>query len=588
MVAVEDGAGGAYAFWLDPRRGPGQSDVYGQHLDAGGAPLWQTDGAAIFSGSSPVRTFQACSDGLGGVLVAAVDPRSGENAIYVQHVLADGTQLWVPGGLRLFAGSAQNDIVMAPDGAGGALLEWSDIRAGAASVRVADMTPQGALSPTWPPGGINIDGYTPFSLGEIVPDGAGGAYASYTLSVCVRQFPDLPCSWYSEPQLVRVGAAGVAWIKVYGAAVGSMLRITRGPAGDVYASDNVFGWRSSRLAAGDGNALWVSPTLTNWDGLHVSTGTAGRLLSGRQDSEPFGFGFFAAALESDGSVSPRWVAAGSDVAPSSGVGGMLRIVSDQAGGGYVVGWQDRNAYTDSSNANIIANHVSADGSVATGWSPNGNLVTNTSQGEWSMAACEDGQGGAVVLFERGVDLYAQRLTADAPVPVQASLISVSAQPDAVTLEWSISSLAELAVERRTTTSDWAALGIAVDDGAGHARFNDTSVVAGRRYGYRLRAADRVLGQETWVDIPAGYALALAGARPNPASGRFRIGFSLPDDQPAVLVVTDVTGRRVLTRKLVGLGPGPHALNVESLPAGLYLARIVSGTRSATTRMCVLR
>jgi hypothetical protein len=48
-------------------------------------------------------------------------------------------------------------------------------------------------------------------------------------------------------------------------------------------------------------------------------------------------------------------------------------------------------------------------------------------------------------------------------------------------------------------------------------------------------------EETRVDVPSGYLLALSGFRPNPAIQSLIVSFSLPTADPATLELLDVTG-----------------------------------------------
>jgi hypothetical protein len=120
------------------------------------------------------------------------------------------------------------------------------------------------------------------------------------------------------------------------------------------------------------------------------------------------------------------------------------------------------------------------------------------------------------------------------------------------------------------------------------------VIAGTRYGYRLGVMDagheEFLG-EAWVDVPATSGLALAGFRSNPAWGDLSVSFSLPDASPARLELFDVGGRRIAAREVGTLGAGSHVVTFgdeRTLAPGIYLLRLVQGTRSLTARGVILR
>jgi hypothetical protein len=119
-------------------------------------------------------------------------------------------------------------------------------------------------------------------------------------------------------------------------------------------------------------------------------------------------------------------------------------------------------------------------------------------------------------------------------------------------------------------------------------------VAGSRYAYRLAvggggATDYTA--ESWVDVPLGYRVALAGFQPNPASGTPTVAFALADASPATLQVMDVSGRRLVVREVGGLGAGNHTLELEgaALAPGIYWIRLTqSGTVRGSVRGLIMR
>ena len=85
--------------------------------------------------------------------------------------------------------------------------------------------------------------------------------------------------------------------------------------------------------------------------------------------------------------------------------------------------------------------------------------------------------------------------------------------------------------------------------------------------------------------------ALSGAFPNPSAGKLRVAFTLPDGQPALLEAFDVTGRRVVSRDVGGLGAGRHVVELtseKSIPAGVYVLRLTRGGQSLATKVALTR
>jgi hypothetical protein len=87
------------------------------------------------------------------------------------------------------------------------------------------------------------------------------------------------------------------------------------------------------------------------------------------------------------------------------------------------------------------------------------------------------------------------------------------------------------------------------------------------------------------------ALALLGARPNPARGNVRVAFALPSGAPATLELIDIAGRRVAQRDVGRLGPGHHELVFDGslrLKAGLYFVRLSQAGQVLNARVVLMR
>ena len=98
---VSDGSGGAIFVWLDNRNG--YFDIFAQRFNASGVEQWSACGV-------PVRVLPinvsyddllAVPDGSGGVIIVWADPRSGNRDLYAQHLDASGTPLWTVNGAAL-------------------------------------------------------------------------------------------------------------------------------------------------------------------------------------------------------------------------------------------------------------------------------------------------------------------------------------------------------------------------------------------------------------------------------------------------------------------------------------------------------
>ena len=90
--------------------------------------------------------------------------------------------------------------------------------------------------------------------------------------------------------------------------------------------------------------------------------------------------------------------------------------------------------------------------------------------------------------------------------------------------------------------------------------------------------------------PDAAGLRLEAPVPNPAAGRAEIRFTLPEAAVATVAVYDVLGREVARLAQGPLPAGETRLSAElaSIPAGVYVVRLVSAGQTATTRLTVAR
>jgi hypothetical protein len=150
------------------------------------------------------------------------------------------------------------------------------------------------------------------------------------------------------------------------------------------------------------------------------------------------------------------------------------------------------------------------------------------------------------------------------------------------------------MKRRRGDEDWLFMGQAQADGTGRISYEDSQVLPGVRYGYRLGVSENgheTLVGETWVDVPVRPEFLLAGPRPNPAQRGFTVAFSLPDAAAARIELFDVSGRRRLARDVGGLGAGNHVLDLaesRDLAPGVYLLRLIHGRESLSVRAAIVR
>jgi hypothetical protein len=127
---IPDGTGGFFVTWYDERGV--DTDIYAQHIDAAGGPVWTTDGVVVCSATDFQSAPQMVADGAGGAIVAWPDRRNGvDYDIYAQRIDASGSSLWTADGVAVSTQTYdQQEPRLVADGAGGAIIAWSDLRNG--------------------------------------------------------------------------------------------------------------------------------------------------------------------------------------------------------------------------------------------------------------------------------------------------------------------------------------------------------------------------------------------------------------------------------------------------------------------------
>ncbi len=172
-----NGSGGVYVAWADRRDNP-DWDMYAQHLNLNGDRQWTLSGVAICDDAAYQSLNDICSDGAGGAIITWSDARNGGvYDIYAQRIAPNGTQFWGVDGKRITtAAGDQNAAKICYDGANGAILMWADKRVDS----LGDIYAQ-RLNSTgddqWAANGIPIANAANEQQDfEICSDGAGGAF----------------------------------------------------------------------------------------------------------------------------------------------------------------------------------------------------------------------------------------------------------------------------------------------------------------------------------------------------------------------------------------------------------------------------
>ena len=555
--AISDNSGGVIVAWADARSGT--SDIYAQRLNASGTAQWTANGQAVCTAGGEKYGARIASDGAGGAILTWTDSRAGNSDVYAQRIASNGAVLWTVNGVSVCTDpSVQEGPVVASAQSNGAIIAWGDLRSIVLEPGIYAQRLDGAGAPQWTADGLWIAN-VPFSSSCVgaVSDGVNGA-------VVLVETPIIDYygtgGWdRTVHRLQRVDASGAQW------------------------------WSGGGVLVADATGMRGHASL-------VPDGTGGAFVAW-SDGRDGVYDVYAQRVDGGGA---HWAGtAGQSICLATSWQWVTGLVAG-AGNSAVVAWTDeRNGFAD-----VYAQKLN---NLAAGqWTANGVAVVSASRGQYGATLCLDGSSNTHIAwtdYRSGTErlIYAQTLNnvgapqwgADGVTSTLFSLVGASSDGKSVLLCWSTSLGSSATVYRRTDLGDWTSLGQALADGTGRLVFEDREVLPGVRYAYRIGVSQdggEIFSSEVWVDVPSSLALGIEGARPNPAAGDLTVALSLATRETARLELVDITGRRVLQRDLTTLGPGRHVLRLDGpAPAGgLYFLRLTQGGRTVTGRVVFLR
>jgi hypothetical protein len=416
-VICSDGAGGAIMAWEDRRDYP---DIWAQRVDEMGRRVWAVAGVPICTASFGQLGPRICSDGAGGAIIAWTDPRaSNVRDIYAQRIDPAGTVLWTANGVPACTETGHqhlNDICA--DGFGGAILVWQDERSGNTDwddLYCQRIDADGNV--LWDPSGVplRVGGWLK-EWARVVPDGGGGAIFSWI---------DWETSTIRAQRVNAVGA--VMWTEngeIVRSASGTPYEpeiVSDGSGGAVISWTDHRDWYDAYAQRVDslGNMLWTAngvavttdPVGQDWWQHHIRIcgDGAGGATLAWVDQRFDGWDCYAQRVNGDG--VPQWTENGIPVDTTTGScdGIDLLAVSDK---GAIIFWEDSRSGMGN---DIYAQRVDSLGN--TEWTENGEAIC-TAEGSQDIPHCTtDGMDGAIVAWEderifMDVGIFAHRITGE--------------------------------------------------------------------------------------------------------------------------------------------------------------------------------
>jgi hypothetical protein len=174
---VPDGANGAIITWGDDRNSPGVDRIYAQRIVASGLLQWTSTGVPIHPTSTSTYSSMI-GDAVGGAIIAW----SG-NGVFAQRISSNGILLWDSNAVALSTEPINYNTAIVSDGAGGAIVAWLDTR-NDSTHNITDIYAQrvnASGTTMWQTNGVPITTAPGSQFNPaIATDGAGGAIITWT------------------------------------------------------------------------------------------------------------------------------------------------------------------------------------------------------------------------------------------------------------------------------------------------------------------------------------------------------------------------------------------------------------------------
>ncbi len=425
-VVVVDGQSGAYIVWEDARTLPPQ--VYAQHLDALGNPLWQAGGILVSSGFYSQTAPVAVHDGVGGVIIAWIlELVPGARTAQGQRLNSSGSPLWAAGGIPVTPGAAFpvqlaiiSDNRLGITSTPGAILAWTDIRSGSTTDIYAQAIDANGVA-RWGSNGVTVC-TAPLAQADLVMVTDGSAPTLSSPRGAILAWRDERVS-ETNPDIYaqRLNSAGVPQWTADGLPVctdgsrvlepvivpaGSGTAIVSWPDGRTGRTYDLYAQRVGSAGSWVADGLPVAPPNEGQTSPAAIADGAGGILVTWSGIAGLNRNIYAQRL--NGTGSPYWPAAGVTVTAAVGLQNKPVIVTDRASGA-VIAWIDSRTGLE---IDLYAQHVNAAGAAL--WNPDGVPLCTATGDQTELAAAPDTTGGAIVAWtdtrSGGTDIYAQRVT----------------------------------------------------------------------------------------------------------------------------------------------------------------------------------
>lgn len=307
--------------------------------------LNSTENDAVCTAPGNQHDPRLISDGAGGAIIGWSDFRNGPiSSIYAQRVESTGMVKWTPNGVAVSTGDGYYPRLVS-DGSGGAIITWQDERSGATSDDIYAQRIDANGSVLW-----TVDG----------------------VAICTA------AAEQDNPQLISDGAGGaiITWEDYRG-----------GSNADIYAQ---------RISS-TGSVQWTTNgtpicTATGWQrDAKIVNGDAGfAIIAWSDERVTSNWDIFAQCIDSSGAT--LWTTNGVAVCAAAGHQWSCEATGDGSGGACISWFDQRGPDTD-----VFAQRI--DSSGITLWTANGVPVCTAAGDQWFPSLIGDGSGGAIITWE---------------------------------------------------------------------------------------------------------------------------------------------------------------------------------------------
>jgi hypothetical protein len=292
------------------------------------------------------------SDGSGGAIITWMDYRSDVATadIYAQRINSSGVVQWTADGVAISTATYdQYTPTITSDGSGGAIITWYDFRSGTNwDIYAQRINSSGVVQ--WTADGVAISTaadhqYSP----TITSDGSGGAIIT----------------WYDS----RSGSADIYAQRI-------------DANGTIHT-----GWTADGVAISTALNNQYTPTI-------ISDGSGGAIITW-QDFRSGAWDIYAQRIDANGTIHTGWTADGVAISTAANDQQKPTIISDGSGGA-IITWQDS---LSSTNWDIYAQRIDANGTIHTGWTADGVAISTAAGNQVIPTIISDGSGGAIITWE---------------------------------------------------------------------------------------------------------------------------------------------------------------------------------------------